>query len=311
MRKRLYQIGKVTTIVAFSFGCGTFYARNSEHFQPFRISSAAAPVMPSPASPTNFIRIPPTDVVQSKISRASEIMQYGYPGFDNVRTFEDFVLSYDRRNRTAHWVVEHLTPEKMVYDPSVDRSKCVFKEDESMHPYFRALNKDYKGSGYDRGHLAAAGNHRKTQNSVDQTFLLSNMSPQVGKGFNRDKWNELERYVRARARKSENVYVCTGPLYLPRRESDGKMYVKYEVIGSNNVAVPTHFFKALLIEISKGKFELESYVLPNVAIPDETPLSNFFVPIDGIERAAGFLIFEKVPKHLIEKINGQKRGRFF
>ena len=37
-------------------------------------------------------------------SRASQIMKFGYPGFDNLRTFEDFVLSYDRKTRTAHWV---------------------------------------------------------------------------------------------------------------------------------------------------------------------------------------------------------------
>ncbi|VDO67635.1 unnamed protein product [Onchocerca flexuosa] len=106
------------------------------------------------------------DHMKEQPSRASQIMRYGYPGFDNLRTFEDYVLSYDRRNRIAHWVVEHLSSDRLVYNSSVDRSK------------------------------SAAGNHRKSQNAVDQTFLLSNMAPQVGKGFNRDKWNELEKHVR-------------------------------------------------------------------------------------------------------------------
>ncbi|KAK6048840.1 DNA/RNA non-specific endonuclease, partial [Cooperia oncophora] len=74
--------------------------------------------------------------------------------------------------------------------------------------------------------LAAAGNHRKTQKSVDQTFLLTNMSPQVGKGFNRDKWNDLERYARKIAKKSLNTYILTGPLYLPHKAEDGNNYVK-------------------------------------------------------------------------------------
>lgn len=46
--------------------------------------------------------VPPSVEASVKVnqpSRASEIMQYGYPGFENIRTFEDFVLSYDRRNR--------------------------------------------------------------------------------------------------------------------------------------------------------------------------------------------------------------------
>jgi len=42
------------------------------------------------------------------------------------------------------------------------------------------LWQDYKGSGYDRGHMAAAGNHRHSQAAMDQTFVLSNISPQVG-----------------------------------------------------------------------------------------------------------------------------------
>lgn len=75
---------------------------------------------------------------------------------------------------------------------------------------------DYRGSGYDRGHLAAAGNHQLNQEICDQTFLLSNISPQVGKGFNRDAWNRLEKYVRKLTRVYKHLYVCTGPLYLPR-----------------------------------------------------------------------------------------------
>lgn len=81
-------------------------------------------------------------------SRSSEIMKFGYPGYDNLRTYEDFVVSYDRRTRTAHWVQEHLTPDRLTYDPSVDRSKCQFKPDETIHQYFRSVNEDYFVSFY-------------------------------------------------------------------------------------------------------------------------------------------------------------------
>ena len=110
------------------------------------------------------------------------------------------------------------------------------------------------------------------------------------------------------ARKNLNVYICTGPLYLPQKEGDGNMYVKYKVIGARNVAVPTHFFKVALVEYEKDKFNLEAYLLPNAVIPDEKPISDFLVPLDAIERAAGFLIFEKIPKSQIKMINGQKQG---
>lgn len=141
----------------------------------------------------------------------------------------------------------------------------------------RSLNSDYKGSGYDRGHLAAAGNHRSHQIHVDQTFYLTNMAPQVGVGFNRDSWNRLESYVRKLVRKHKNIYVCTGPLYLPRKEADGKTYVKYEVIGASSVAVPTHFYKVVVCETSDNQLEMESYVMPNQKIDNDTPLKAFQV----------------------------------
>ncbi|KAL3871843.1 hypothetical protein ACJMK2_039815 [Sinanodonta woodiana] len=128
----------------------------------------------------------------------------------------------------------------------------------------------------------------------------------VGLGFNRGIWNNLEKYVRAKVRKNRNVYVCTGPLYLPRKEGDGKLYVKYEVIGHNHVAVPTHFFKVVLIEDNNGDFEMLSFVLPNQAMPDNTPLKNFLVPVDSIEKAAGLLLFNSLPKTKLKSVNGKK-----
>jgi endonuclease G len=203
-------------------------------------------------------------------------------------------------------VFEHITADHVKHNDEVDRAKCDFKPDESIHPFFRADNNDYKKSGYDRGHLAAAGNHKRHQNHVVQTFFLSNISPQVGKGFNRDSWNRLERYVRKLTKSNLNVYVCTGPLYLPRKEADGKLYVKYEVIGDKNVAVPTHFFKVIVCETFDGKLEMESYVMPNQVISDDTPLDNFKVPPEAVERSAGLLFFDKINRKLLAKVNGKK-----
>uniref|UniRef100_A0A914X115 Endonuclease n=1 Tax=Plectus sambesii TaxID=2011161 RepID=A0A914X115_9BILA len=305
MLSKLGKIGVALTAVGTSFALGANFAEFKDTLLPLRRIEAAS--MPDGAVPLGSLTLGQPSLISPK-SRASEIMQLGFPGFDNLRTFEDFVLSYDRKNRTAHWVVEHLTPDRMVYDKSVDRGKCAFRPDDSVHDYFRSKNEDYKGSGYDRGHLAAAGNHRRTQIAVDQTFLLSNMAPQVGRGFNRDKWNDLEKRVRGLARKHPNVFICTGPLYLPRMEPDGSMYVKYKVIGKTHVSVPTHFFKVMLMEVDGGKYDMEAYVLPNQAIPNETPLASFQVPIASIERAAGFLIFDQLPKNKLRLVNGQKAG---
>ncbi|TRY66955.1 hypothetical protein TCAL_03740 [Tigriopus californicus] len=234
-------------------------------------------------------------------SRIMEIMRFGFPGLDNIRSHRDYVVSYDRRSRLAHWVFEHLTRESVKRNDQVDRQKSEFKEDLSIHPFFRSSNQDYKYSGFDRGHLAAAGNHRQNQDVCNETFLLSNMAPQVGVGFNRDKWEHLERYVRNLTKLYRNVYVCTGPLYLPKPGPDGKNYVRYQVIGANNVAVPTHFFKVIVGEMENRDLEMEAYVLPNEAIPDD-------VPPDSVERAAGLLFFDRIARNQLKKINGKKIG---
>ena len=64
-------------------------------------------------------------------------MKFGFPSLDNIRSLDDYVLSYDRRNRVANWVFEHLTKESVRPNDKVDRSKCEFHEDVSIHPYFR------------------------------------------------------------------------------------------------------------------------------------------------------------------------------
>lgn len=135
------------------------------------------------------LQVAPSSAIEPPTYRVGEIMQYGYPGMDTVRFHGDFVVSYDRRNRVPHWVFEHIKKENCAYGEGVDRNKCGgFREDETIHPYFRSTNADYKQSGYDRGHLAAASNHRQSLKAMNETFVLSNIAPQVFWGFNFYQW---------------------------------------------------------------------------------------------------------------------------
>ena len=69
------------------------------------------------------------------------------------------------------------------------------------------------------------------------------------------------------------------------------------------MAVPTHFFKIIVGETSTQLFDLRAFVIPNSAIPDETHLERFLVPVDAIERAAGILLFERLPKSALRSVN--------
>ncbi|XP_053328535.1 endonuclease G, mitochondrial [Spea bombifrons] len=224
---------------------------------------------------------------------AAGIARFGLPGFSQLKSRESHVLSYDPRLRGPAWVLEQLNGERL--QGSADRRGSEFREDDSVHPYHRAANSDYRGSGFDRGHMAAAANHKWSQKAMDDTFMLSNVYPQ-NPHLNQNAWNNLEKYCRGLTKSHKNVYVCTGPLFLPRMEPDGKMFVKYQVIGKNNVAVPTHFFKVVVLEKFSGEIELRPYVMPNSPVDEKIPLDRFLVPIESIERAAGLLFVPNLLK---------------
>ena len=64
-------------------------------------------------------------------------MRFGFPSLSNIRSKDDFVLSYDTRNRVPNWVFEHLTERSVTKNPEISRSKSEFTEDTSFHEFFR------------------------------------------------------------------------------------------------------------------------------------------------------------------------------
>lgn len=54
-----------------------------------------------------------------------------------------------------------------------------------------------------------------SQQAMNESFLMTNISPQVGAGFNRGYWSRLEGFVRHVAGQFDGLYVVTGPLFLP------------------------------------------------------------------------------------------------
>lgn len=217
----------------------------------------------------------------------SGLFKYGFPGpISDLRSAHSLTSAFNRQTRNPHWVAEHITPYSISLRDG-DRRHSEFKEDTSIPEKFRAKLRDYFRSGYDRGHQVPAADARWSQAAMNDTFSLSNMCPQVGDGFNRDYWAHLEDFCRRLTTRYPSVRIVTGPLYLPKKEADGKWRVSYEVIGSPpNVAVPTHFYKVVYAEDGRvdGQVALGAFVLPNAVIDDKKPLSDFEVPVEAVER---------------------------
>lgn len=152
--------------------------------------------------------------------------------------------------------------------------------------------------------MVPAADAKMSQLAMNETFLLTNIAPQVGDGFNRHYWAYLEDFCRRLTGSFEDVYVFTVPLYLPKQEHDGKWRVSYEVIGSPpSISVPTHFAKVVLTSKSSGSItsatqdlSVGAFVLPNAVIPDDVPLTSFAVPIETVEKAAGLNLFSPAIK---------------
>ncbi len=198
-----------------------------------------------------------------------------------------YSLSYDSRHKNPNWVYEYLTSDNCLGNQ--ERSKFEFQLDPLVPGSFQANNADFRGSGFDKGHLCPAGDWKNEL--MVETFYFSNASPQTPQ-FNRGYWRSLEKHIRELTKQYAGLHVFTGPLYLPHQESDGKFYVKYQVIGEGFVAVPTHFFKVVFTQEDSGITSETAYILPNEAIDAKTSLEVFQTTVEKIENLAGF-IFQK------------------
>ena len=257
---------------------------------------------PPGAGPPTTKSLPPNAPLYPKSAAPVDpagIFQYGFPGpTADVHPTPSTISCFDRRTRNPHWVTEHITPASLSMNEG-NRLHSYFVEDPTLPEKFRAKLADYARSGYDRGHQVPAADAQWSQTAMDSTFLLTNMCPQVGNGFNRDYWAHFEDFCRRLTHKYPSVRIVTGPIYLPRRDpEDGKWRVSYEVIGSPaNVAVPTHFYKVIFAEDGRtgGNISLGAFVLPNAVHANNQPLQNFEGPIEAVERASGLEFATKLP----------------
>jgi endonuclease G len=179
-----------------------------------------------------------------------------------------YSLSYNEAFEQAEWVAYELKGIKAYHD--YDRP--FFIEDEKVKTG-SADWRNYKRSGYDKGHLCPAGDMKFSKEAYDETFLTSNISPQKH-NFNNGIWNTLEQKVRYWAVKYDGIYVVTG----------GVLNGNLKTIGEEDVAVPEYFYKVLL-DTSRDEYKMIGFLVP--AVDSKKPLYEFVVPVDEIEKMTG------------------------
>ena len=198
-----------------------------------------------------------------------------------------YTLSYSEEHEQAFWVAYTLTSEQASAD--MERTDD-YRADPAVENGSASLA-DYSGSGYDRGHLAPAGDMEWDQTAMSESFFLSNMSPQLA-SFNRYIWKDLEADVRDSAKTNGKIHIVTGPIF-------GEGYPPLATIGENNVSVPSHYYKVVLDYTQPGIKGI-GFILANES--SDEPLSTFAKTIDEVEIETGIDFYHMLPDSIEEEV---------
>jgi endonuclease G len=202
-----------------------------------------------------------------------------------------YALSYREDLELAEWVAYELTKESLAV-PNVKRTDW-FTEDQQVSTG-SANYHDYKGSGYTRGHMAPAGDMAFNLTAMEESFYMSNISPQKWL-FNSGIWRELEENIRDWAMADGRLFVVTGPVL------DKKQYAR---IGRNQVAVPDAFFKVLL-DVDDPELKSLAFIIPNEKSTEV--LNEYMMSVDDLEERTGLDFFGEL---LSEKLQQQLESHF-
>ncbi len=184
-----------------------------------------------------------------------------------------YTLSYNEKFEQAEWVAYELKKE---YLKNNDFKRPYFIEDPKVTTG-SADWRNYKNSGYDKGHLCPAGDMEFNKDAYNDTFYTSNISPQKH-DFNSGIWNRIEQKTRYWAGKYNDVYVVTGGIL---KDSDKK-------IGTEKVSVPKYFYKIVLAK-SGNVHKAIAFLVPNE--DSDKSLYDFVVPIETLEKMTGIDFF--------------------
>ncbi|MDR1755498.1 MAG: DNA/RNA non-specific endonuclease [Culturomica sp.] len=195
-----------------------------------------------------------------------------------------YTVDYNAGHKQPNWVYYMLVNEYIAGEAKRSNN---FQSDERVS--IPATLKDYRHCGYDRGHLCPAADMTHSTTAMDETFLLSNMSPQ-DPSFNRGRWNDLEDQIRKYVKNpTDTIYVVTGPIFLNNKGH----------IGDNKVTIPGFYYKVVYCPKRGGV----GFIMPNQKV--EQNIKTWIVSIDIVESLTGIDFFPQLPPQIQDCIEAQ------
>ena len=207
--------------------------------------------------------------------------------------YEGFSLSFNKKMHVPNWVVWELTGEEVA---GTYPRKDNFRGDDNVAG--SAEKWDYSYSGYDRGHMAPAGDLKWSKKAMDESFYMTNMCPQA-KSLNTGAWKRLEEKCRQWATIDGAIIIVCGPVLTDPIN---------EYIGDSRVAVPQRFFKVILspyVDEPRGI----GFIMPNSKVPGGMQAAA--VSIDEVERVTGLDFFSSLPDEIENKVESQCKFHYW
>ncbi|MCD8318712.1 MAG: DNA/RNA non-specific endonuclease [Paraprevotella sp.] len=169
-----------------------------------------------------------------------------------------------------------------------------FQPDPDIPVGERSELSDFRGSGYDRGHLCASADRLLSQDANGETFYLSNMSPQMGP-FNQDDWVNMEGQIQNWGRNNnfrDTLFVVKGGTI-----ADGQTM---GTIGSG-IVIPKYYFAALLCkkyENGLNTYKAIGFWVEHKSYGGHPDLRSWVVSIDELEEKTGIDFFCNLPDRI-------------
>ena len=203
-----------------------------------------------------------------------------------------YTLSYDAKNKTPQWVAWELTKEET--RGNEERSTEFFPDPDVIGT--KVVTYDYSHSGYDRGHMAPAGDMKWNKKAMEESFYMTNICPQ-NHNLNAGVWSTLEQQCRRWAETGTTVYIACGPILDSSR--------KAQYIGDKHrVRVPEAFFKVVLYGLETSHPKAYGFVFENKA--GKKPLTHYARTVDEIELLTGYDFFTTLDDAFEQQIEAAK-----
>ena len=208
---------------------------------------------------------------------------------EQIIRHKGYTVSYNSDYRVANWVAYELTREEAQSDKAERKNKFVIDPDVKGAT---AINEDYTGTGYDRGHLAPAADMKWSLQAMQESFYLSNITPQKPK-LNRGIWKDLEEQCRLWALDNGALLIATGPVLKPELKRMGK----------NRVAIPKQFYKVVCM-IRDNQYEAVGFLFENRDY-GSMPLQKMMIPVDSVESVTGIDFFPALPDDIEQRVEAK------